>query len=289
VRKAVLTAAGLGTRLLPTTKELPKEMLPLFDSEDGRVVAKPLLQMLFEQLYDVGIRELYVVVGRGKRAIEDHFMKDQRFVEELSRRGGGREKLMDGFYSRLSNSRLVFLNQDEPRGFGDAVLRARGLISEDFLVAAGDTYIATDGHSHLRRLISEHSRRGNSATLLLRRVPDPSQYGVAVLEGDRVARVVEKPREFVGDLAIMPFYAFSPDVFEHLSGIGPGVGGEVQLTDAIQSMIDSGMRVGAVVLRRGVWMDIGSPEGYARALRDSYARAARRTHLTRRGRGWAWT
>jgi UTP--glucose-1-phosphate uridylyltransferase len=90
VRKAVLTAAGLGTRLLPTTKELPKEMLPLFDSEDGRVVAKPLLQMLFEQLYDVGIRELYVVVGRGKRAIEDHFMKDQRFVEELSRRGGGR-------------------------------------------------------------------------------------------------------------------------------------------------------------------------------------------------------
>ncbi|MDG6928372.1 MAG: hypothetical protein JRN10_07220 [Nitrososphaerota archaeon] len=273
INKAVITTAGLGTRLLPTTKELPKEMMPVFAKQGKGLVIKPLLQMIFEQLYDVGIREFYFVVGRGKRAIEDHFTKDQRFVDELTRKGKD-SGIMEDFYSKLSSSRLIFLNQEEPMGFGDAVLRARGLMNEDFLVAAGDTYIITHGHSHLQGMLAIHS--GNAATLMLKRVQDPSQYGVAILDGSYVKRVVEKPKERISYMAIMPFYAFSPEVFEHLAGLKPGVGGEVQLTDAIQSMIDSGMRVNAVMMKKELWLDIGNPQSYAHALIQSYRRAGGR-------------
>ncbi|MDG6928027.1 MAG: hypothetical protein JRN10_07850 [Nitrososphaerota archaeon] len=273
INKAVITTAGLGTRLLPTTKELPKEMMPIFARQGKGLVTKPLLQMIFEQLYDVGIREFYFVVGRGKRAIEDHFTKDQMFIDELSKKGKD-AGIMEDFYSKLSGTRLIFLNQEEPRGFGDAVLKAGGLLREDFFVAAGDTYIMTDGHTHLQGMLEAHP--GNAATLMLKRVQDPSQYGVAILDGSYVKRVVEKPKERISDMAIMPFYAFSPEVFDHLAGLKPGVGGEVQLTDAIQSMIDSGRKVNAITVNKGLWLDIGNPQSYARALIQSYRRAGGR-------------
>jgi UTP--glucose-1-phosphate uridylyltransferase len=276
IRKAVITAAGLGTRLSPATKELPKEMLPIFHREGDRIVVKPLLQLIFEQLHDVGIREFCFVIGRGKRAIEDHFTPDPIFLRELRGRGKGREaESLERFYAMLSDSSITWVNQPEPRGFGDAVLRARGFVGSDrFLVAAGDTYIVSGGNSHLRELISIGGSA--DAVLMLRRVRDPSSYGVAAVRRGRVVRVVEKPRERVSGLAIMPFYAFSPSIMDHLSRIGPGVGGEVQLTDAIQSMIESGADVRYVLLGRSRWLDIGTPESYWRALSGAWAEWGRR-------------
>ncbi|MGC8724870.1 MAG: sugar phosphate nucleotidyltransferase [Acidobacteriota bacterium] len=275
VEKAVITAAGLGTRLLSVTKEMPKEMLPLFSpSPSGSLSVKPLLQLVFEQLHSVGIREFCFVVGRGKRAIEDHFTPDPRFLEELREKGKETWSL-ESFYAALSDSAISWVNQESPRGFGDAVLRARHFVGDSrFLVAAGDTYITSDGNSHLKKLMREGGRR--DAVLTLLKVEDPSAYGVAVVQADgtgkgkgKVLRVVEKPSERVSDLAIMPFYSFTPAIFDHLSSLRPGVGGEVQLTDAVQSMISSGMDVGYVLLKGAKWMDVGNPSSYWEALRTS--------------------
>lgn len=276
LKRAVITAAGLGTRLLSVTKELPKEMLPIFYRDNGSVGVKPLLQLIFEQLYEVGVRDFCFIIGRGKRAIEDHFTPDGGFIEELRRRG--KSATVDSFsrfYDKLQSSNIVWVNQPEPRGFGDAVLRAKGFAGDDrgFLVAAGDTYIISRENSHLKGLIELHESLGGSATLLLRRVESPSQYGVAEVDGNRVLNLVEKPARPTSDLAIMPFYVFDRAIFDHLERIEAGVGGEVQLTDAIQSMIASGLKVNAVLLGKGEeerWLDIGSPSSYWEALKQSY-------------------
>ena len=268
MHKAVITAAGLGTRLLSVTKELPKEMLPLFSMENGLLTVKPLLQLVFEQLYAVGIRDFCFVIGRGKRAIEDHFTKDNRFLQELRSRGKMREAdSLERFYSLLSDSNITWVNQAEPRGFGDAVLMAKSFVSDSkFIVAAGDTYIASDGNSHLKELINSNA----DATLILRKVKDPSSYGVAIVDKKQVKKVVEKPSQPISRLAIMPFYSFTPEIFEHLKGLKAGRDNEVQLTDAIESMIESGRAVSYVLLKNAVWMDIGNPMSYWKALRDSY-------------------
>ncbi len=277
-RKAVLTAAGLGTRLLPATKELPKEMLPIFVPGRNGPVLKPLLQALFEQLYNLGVREFCVVVGRGKRAIEDHFTPNWDFVERL--RSSGKDPLaeeMESFYEMLERSEVVWVNQPSPLGFGDAVRRAKAFVDEDFMVCAGDTYIASRNGRYLMRLAEVHRRTGSDATLLLREVEDPRRFGVAVLdrseadEALRVRSVVEKPKVPPSRMAILPFYVFTVEVFGALERIGPGHGGEVQLTDAIQLMVSDGRNVNAAVLDEGeVWLDIGTPEGYRDAVLISY-------------------
>ncbi|MEM3191135.1 MAG: sugar phosphate nucleotidyltransferase [Conexivisphaerales archaeon] len=278
--KAVITAAGLGTRLLSVTKELPKEMLPLFCREGDSVVVKPLVQLIFEQLHEVGVRDFCFIIGRGKRAIEDHFTPDSGFLEMLGRMG----KLtsvgsFSGFYDKLRNSNIVWVNQPEPRGFGDAVLRARNFVGEDreFLVAAGDTYIITDENSHLTDLIKLHRELGGVATLLLRRVKSPSQYGVAEIRGNAVISLVEKPAKPSSNLAIMPFYVFDRAIFEYLEKTKPGVGSEIQLTDAISEMIRSGLKVNALLLgdsEKEKWLDIGTPSSYWEALKESYGWAS---------------
>ena len=268
--KAVITAAGLGTRLLSVTKELPKEMLPIFFKNGNQLTLKPMLQLIFEQLYSLGIRDFCFVIGRGKRAIEDHFTKDRTFLEELKSRGKLKEvEILESFYSMLSDSNIVWINQAEAKGFGDAVLTAKTCVKDNrFLVVAGDTYIFTENSAHLKELIASNA----DATLLLKRVKDPSQYGVAFIDKKqkRVKKVIEKPSEPLSKLAIMPYYSFSPEIFEHLSKIKPGVNNEVQLTDAIQSMIDHGKYVSYILLKKAVWLDIGNPASYWKALRDSY-------------------
>jgi UTP--glucose-1-phosphate uridylyltransferase len=278
LRKAVLTAAGLGTRLLPATKELPKEMLPIFVPGKNGPVLKPLLQALFEQLYNLGVREFCVVVGRGKRAIEDHFTPNWDFVEWL--KSSGKNSLaeeLESFYGMLERSEAVWVNQPSPLGFGDAVRRARAFVDEDFMVCAGDTYIASRNGGYLRRLADVHRRTGSDATLLLKEVEDPRRFGVAVVDRSetsevlRVRSVVEKPQSPPSKMAILPFYVFTVEVFRALDRTGPGHGGEVQLTDAIQLMVSEDKNVNATVLDEGeVWLDIGTPEGYRDAVLVSY-------------------
>jgi len=280
VRKVVVTAAGLGTRLLPMSKELPKEMLPIFVKGDKGVILKPLLQALFEQLYVFGFRDFCFVVGRGKRSIEDHFTPDWDFVRRLNNKGKyNLTSELEKFYSMVESSKIAFINQPEPRGFGHAVLTAKLFVEgEPFMVCAGDTYIVSKDNVFLKRMVEAFSENA-SAVLLLQKVSNPRGYGIAVVEPAesisgvyKVLKVVEKPELPPSDLAIMPFYIFKPEVLEVLEGLKPGVGGEIQLTDAIQGLIERGRRVLAVTLEDDeVRLDIGTPETYREALQLSYS------------------
>jgi UTP--glucose-1-phosphate uridylyltransferase len=279
VRKVVITAAGLGTRLLPATKEMPKEMLPIYvRGRNGAPILKPLVQALYEQMYRFGFREYCFVVGRGKRAIEDHFTPDWDFVEKLDRMGKSSivADLIE-FYKMLEESVIVWVSQPTPRGFGDAVLTARSFVeNEDFLLAAGDTYIISEDDSFLTRLIAIRPRDIHGASLLAQHVEDPRPYGVVVGEPIsngvlRVRRVVEKPSVPPSHLAIMPFYIFTPEIMKALSTISVGIGGELQLTDAIQQLIEANADVKAVVLDdREIRLDVGTHETYFHAFYTSY-------------------
>jgi UTP--glucose-1-phosphate uridylyltransferase len=279
IRKVVVPAAGLGTRLFPATKEQPKEMLPIFSrGANGNVGVKPLLQVVFEQLYNVGFHEFCFVVGRDKRSIEDHFTPDHDSIVKL-KNGGRKDQASDlnGFYVKLGTSTIFWVNQPEPKGFGDAVLLSKPFAQDEpFLVHAGDTYIFSENAGHLSELIRVHERLDADASFLVEEVEDPKQYGV--VEGDevergvyKVKRAVEKPEKPATNLAIVAIYAFNPVVFRALEKTAPGKGGEIQLTDAIQTLVNWGLNVYAVQLdQSAVRLDIGSPETYWEALSLSY-------------------
>jgi len=270
---ALITAGGIGTRLLPFSKEIPKEMLPIIAHDgDDSLQLKPLVQAIFEQLYGAGVRNFYFVVGRGKRAIEDHFSPDSGFLEFLEKKAKRPASLSD-LYGKIRSSNLVFLNQTEPLGFGDAVLRGRTVIKGPFLVQAADTFILSKGDDYLPRLARAHRKYHAAATVLLRDVAHPRSYGV--VEGDelepgilRVTSAVEKPERPRSNHAIMPVYVFSENIFTALSDIGPGRDGELQLTDAIQRLVSTRQPVIGVLLRPDeIMLDLGSPETMIDALR----------------------
>jgi UTP--glucose-1-phosphate uridylyltransferase len=286
IERVVITAAGLGTRLLPMSKELPKEMLPIFVESENGPILKPMLQALFEQLYTFGVRAFSFVVGPGKRAIEDHFTPDYDLLEELCKKGKSRLVIeLESFYKKVENSRVFWVNQPQPRGFGDAVLKTEGLVSEDdFMVAAGDTYIISERESHLKRLVETHLDNKADVSFLVMNVPDPENYGIAEIAAEekclRVLSVAEKPAKPKTQTAIMPFYVFKPIVFEALKSLKPGVGREIQLTDAIDKLIESGHQVYATRLREDeVRLDIGTPESYWHAISQSYKFLASRRKL----------
>lgn len=278
IRKVVIPAAGLGTRLIPATKETPKEMLPIFGlGKNGKIVVKPLLHAIFEQLFDVGVREFCFIVGKGKGSITDHFTLDRAFLETLNE--GGKYELADdlsGFFDKLSSASFVFISQPKQRGFGDAVLKAEPYIKETFMVQAGDSLILSKGNLHVTRMMKVHEDFDSAVTFLVQEVEDPSPFGV--VEGEeiesgiyKVDRVVEKPEKPPSNLAITALYVFTPSIFSALKSVDEGVGGEYQLTDGIQNLIDSGHKVLAVkLLPDEFWLDIGNPQSYWDALRCSY-------------------
>jgi len=273
--EAIITAGGMGTRMLPFSKEIPKEMFPIV-TYNGRqcLELKPLVQAIYEQLYGAGIRSFYIVVGRGKRAIEDHFTPDPVFSALLKNRGKDTGCLVD-FYDKIKSSQLVFLNQPEPLGFGNAVLLARPYAKGSFIVQAGDTIIHSERDQHLRRLISIHRKYHASATVLLQEVPNPKKFGV--VEGNYLEENViamsgaeEKPEAPRTNLAIVPVYAFTEDIFDALIVAPPGKGGELQLTDGIQKLIESERTVIGVKLKPDeLRLDLGSPEQMVEALKLS--------------------
>jgi UTP--glucose-1-phosphate uridylyltransferase len=277
ITKAIITAAGLGTRLLPVTKELPKEMLPIFVKRNKGLIIKPLLQVLFEQLYMFGIREFAIVIGRGKRSIEDHFTPDYSFLDELSRKG--KPDMIDdlrAFYYKIENSTIIWINQHQPKGFGDAVLKAKNISSsEDFLVAAGDTYIISEHGSHFKKLLKMHKKHKADASLLIREVPNPEHYGVVETEEEdgyfKVLSAIEKPIKPKTNTTILPFYIFKPSIFSIIESLEPGIDGEIQLTDAINQLIIKGLNVYAHKLNEKYFrLDIGTPEFYWEAISLSY-------------------
>ncbi|MCX8193414.1 MAG: sugar phosphate nucleotidyltransferase, partial [Nitrososphaeria archaeon] len=213
----------------------------------------------------------------GKRAIEDHFTPNLSFVKLLREKDKiSYAEEIERFYEMIYDSIIVFLNQPEPRGFGDAVMRARGLIDETFMVHAGDTYIASENLEHIKRLIDVHTRYNCSATLLAMEVEDPRPYGVIggrIVEEDVwiVEKVEEKPDKPWSKMAILPVYIFEHEIFDCLSVTPPGRGGELQLTDGIGCLIERGRRVMAVRLPEHIHrLDVGNPKTFWEALEISY-------------------
>ncbi|MCL2476421.1 UTP--glucose-1-phosphate uridylyltransferase [Candidatus Bathycorpusculum sp.] len=285
VYKVIIPAAGLGTRLFPATKEQPKEMLPIFsNTPHGDLIVKPVVQLVFEQLQDAGLREFCFVVGRGKRSIEDHFTPDNECIQTLEESGkNGQASDLESFYAMLDSSTIMWVNQPEPKGFGNAVLMAQPFIqNESCLVHAGDSCIISKNMDYVKKLLDSFERFNADAIFLVIEIKDPKQYGI--VEGKeiepgiiQVKNVVEKPEKPKTNLAIMAMYVFHPIIFKALKATTPGKHGEIQLTDAIQKLIEWNMRVYAVKLDDNYkHLDIGSPERYWEALELSYKQFCRK-------------
>lgn len=285
VRKVIIPAAGLGTRLYPATKEQPKEMLPIFSkTADGDMTVKPVVQLVFEQLHDAGLREFCFIVGRGKRGIEDHFTPDAHCIRTLEGMGkNGLASDLEGFYGKLESSTIMWVNQPEPKGFGNAVLMAQPFVqNESCLVHAGDSCIISESMDYIKKLLEAFEHFNADAAFLVLEIENPKQYGI--VEGDevetgiiKVKSVVEKPEKPKTNWAIMAMYVFHPIIFKALEATKPGKNGEIQLTDAIQKLVDWGLKVYAVKLDKSyAHLDIGSPERYWEALELSYQRFCKR-------------
>jgi len=279
VRKVVIPAAGLGTRLFPATKEQPKEMLPIFAKTiHGELSVKPVVQLVFEQLHEAGLRQFCYVVGRGKRGIEDHFTPDPQCIQNLTGLGkNGQASDLSSFYQKLETSTLMWVNQPEPKGFGNAVMMAQPFVQhESCLVHAGDSAIISEKMDYVKKLIEGFERYNADAAFLVLEIDNPKQYGIvegAEIEPGiiKVKQVTEKPEKPKTNLAIMAMYAFRPVIFDALEKTEPGKNGEIQLTDAIQKLIDWSSNVIAVKLDSSYQhLDIGSPERYWQALELSH-------------------
>ncbi len=275
VIKSVITAAGKGTRLLPITKELPKEMMPIFSRiYNNNLIVIPLLQFIFEQLYSIGVRDYCFVVGREKRSIEDHFTPDETYLSELSKK---HKSLMTNFYKRLEKSHLIWTNQNKPLGFGDAVKRAEKYIgSDNFIVHGGDVSIIGDiKHPVLRLIKTAKDDPSITAVLLCKKITEPKRYGVPQVKRISsskylVQKVEEKPNRPKSNLGILPIYFFRPKIFESLKNIKPDKNNELQLTDAIQNLIELGEKVVAITIKSNeTEIDIGTAETYKHALETS--------------------
>lgn len=277
IKKVIIPAAGMGKRLLSITKEIPKEMLPLYEkNENNSICIKPLVQIVFEQFYESGFREFCFIVGRGKRTIEDHFSPDYRFLDDLrAKKEIEHFHNLENFYNKIEDSTIVWINQPSPKGFGDAVLQARPFTNNDsFIIHAGDTLIKTSKDEIINQIINIHKKEVADATLCLLQVDDTKHYGIAEITGTKipyhVKRVIEKPKVATTNLALMPLYAFNKTIYEALDETKPGIGGEIQLTDGIQKLIEWNKKVVACELRNALHLDIGTPENYWNAIKQSY-------------------
>ena len=277
--KVVITAAGKGTRLLPFTKEMPKEMMPIFSNvfTNNRVVL-PLLQYIYEQLYSMNFRDYCFVVGREKRSIEDHFTPHETYLRDLA---GDYKKIMTKFYQKLEKSHLVWINQNKPLGFGDAVRRAERYVGkEDFIVHAGDvTILSKNKHPVLRLMETAKKNPDAKAILLCKKVIDSKRYGVPTVNKLSnnlfiVKEVVEKPKKPKSEFGILPLYYFKSDIFSSLKKIKLGKGKEFQLTDAIQNLLQEKQKVLAIILNKNEEeVDVGTVESYRNAQEITFRKA----------------
>lgn len=229
VRKAVFPAAGLGTRFLPATKAIPKEMLPLVD--------KPLIQYTVEEARESGIEEIIIVTGTGKGAIEDHFDSSAELERLLGAKGMKKE--LAGIRNISRSLHYAYTRQREPRGLGDAVLTAKLLVGEEpFAVILGDDII--DGPLPATGQLLRVFEKYGAPVIAVQRVPKSQAHLYGIVKGKRVGpgvfeieSVTEKPSKPESTLAIIGRYIFTPDIFDAIERTKPGRGGEVQLTDSI--------------------------------------------------------
>lgn len=261
VRKAVIPAAGLGTRFLPATKSMPKEMLPVVD--------KPAIQYVVEECVRAGLDDILVITGRGKRAIEDHF--DRNFELEYTLEHAGKHEMLKEVQASTELADIHYVRQRDPLGLGHAISVAREHVGrEPFAVLLADD-IMVDDAALLRSMLDTYDRYGRS-TLALVEVPDEeiSSYGCAAAEPVseglvEIKHLVEKParEEAPSNLAVFGRYVFTPEIFDALDRIEPGRNGELQITDAISLLLDD-QSVYGQTFSEGRF-DIGQKVGFLRA------------------------
>jgi UTP--glucose-1-phosphate uridylyltransferase len=272
IRKAVLPVAGLGTRILPASKVLPKELLPLVD--------KPALQYIVEEAVAAGIEEIIFVTSRSKRAIEDHFDVFPELEAILEKKGKQRELAELHRIEKLAS--YVSVRQPQPLGLGHAVLCAKDLVGDEpFVVLLGDDLVDSDTYC-LSRMIELHQQYQSSVLCLFTPPREQlSALGVAVIDDlengvVKVNSLVEKPKleDAPSDLAVAGRYVLTPDIFDLLAKTSPGAGGEIQLTDALLQQATAGRCYG---LRfTGIRYDTGTPLGF---LTTSIAYALKRPDI----------
>jgi UTP--glucose-1-phosphate uridylyltransferase len=262
-RKAVIPAAGLGTRFLPATTATPKEMLTLVD--------KPAIQYVVEEAVAAGITDILIVSGRTKKTIEDHFDRAPELETTLAAKG--KQDLLDEVIKISRLASFHYIRQGEPLGLGHAVGTARDHVGDDPFVVLLPDDLMHPASPLLADMIAAHERTGQSVVALKRfGPPDISLYGVAEPDGDayqgvvRLKGMVEKPRpeDAPSDLAIMGRYLFTAEIFDLIDQVQPGQGGEIQLTDAMHALAVKGGMVG-VVFDEGRY-DIGAKPDFLRAF-----------------------
>ena len=237
VRKAIIPAAGLGTRFLPATKAQPKEMLPIVD--------KPTIQYIIEEAVASGIEEILIITGRNKKCIEDHFDKSIELEMELEK--AHKDDLLEMVRSISDMVDIHYIRQKEPRGLGHAILCARAFVgNEPFAVLLGDDVV--DSEVPCLKQLMDCYKEYKTSILGVQRVEKSEVNKYGIVDGihieDRVYKVkklVEKPaiEESPSDVAILGRYIITPQIFDILQDTKPGKGGEIQLTDALQNLIEN--------------------------------------------------
>jgi len=267
VKKAVIPAAGFGTRFLPATKSIPKEMLPVVD--------KPVIQYIIEEAVASGVDEIVLITGANKRAIEDHF--DSSFELEHLLQQGGKTELLEEVRRISDMARLVYVRQKKMLGNGHAVLCAKDVVADDepFVVLWGDDFIDANP-PRVQQLKDAHARtKGSVLSVIRTRNPeDADRYGF--VDGEevepglvKVRRIVEKPGagNAPSDLAVVSGCLLNPGIMASLEAIPPGKGGEIWLVDAINHLLQS-QDVYALEIRNGRYYDCGNKLEYLKANID---------------------
>ncbi|GAB6099386.1 UTP--glucose-1-phosphate uridylyltransferase GalU [Halanaerocella petrolearia] len=262
VKKAVIPAAGLGTRFLPATKAQPKEMLPIVD--------KPTIQYIVEEAVESGIEELIIITGRHKRAIEDHFDKNLELEMALERKG--KDDMLETVQDISSLINVHYVRQKEPKGLGHAILRAKTFIGDEpFAVLLGDDIVKAK--KPVTKQLIEAYEEEESSIIGVQEVADEvvHKYGIVDYSQQvaddlyKVANMVEKPalEEAPSNIAILGRYILSPRIFDILENTPPGKGNEIQLTDALESLLSQDNIFARVFA--GKRYDIGNKLGFLEA------------------------
>lgn len=262
ITKAVIPAAGLGTRFLPATKDCPKEMLPIVD--------KPTIQYIIEEALASGIKDILIISGHNKRSIEDHFDRNPEL--ELNLEEHGKADLLEQVKA-ISDINIHYIRQKEPKGLGHAILCAKSFVGDEpFAVLLGDDVVYNDENPCLKQLIDGYNTYGGSV-LGCQTVPQEkvSSYGIVASEATAAERIfkvndmVEKPavEEAPSRLAVLGRYVITPEIFSILERTEPGRGGEIQLTDALKVLAkQQNMYAYDFIGRR---YDVGDKQGYLEA------------------------
>ncbi|WP_097026005.1 UTP--glucose-1-phosphate uridylyltransferase GalU [Clostridium peptidivorans] len=261
VKKAIIPAAGLGTRFLPATKAQPKEMLPIVD--------KPTIQYIIEEAVASGIEEILIITGRNKRAIEDHFDKSIELENQLQ--SSGKEELLCMVNDISNMVDIYYIRQKEPKGLGHAINCAKTFVgNEPFAVMLGDDVVDSEVPC-LKQLIDCYNEY-KTTILGVQEVPESDVHKYGIIKGnyieDRVYKVkdlVEKPKteEAPSNIAILGRYIITPQIFEILENTKPGKGGEIQLTDALRSL--SSVEAMYAYCFNGKRYDVGDKLGFLQA------------------------